>query len=235
MTALGLLLLNVWATSANTTLTLSTDQSAHYLHEAVQLRLAVRNEGEKSVSGYFDSSVEMYYRRGNTAFVRFKWGEGFDRKRQYVSFGPRVVAPHEEQELHLLVSFDLARQGFVLDQPGNYEFKAVYRDPERTPVVPIESNVVSVTANAPPESDTLAEYSREMALLAQNDRSVLFDRAALRSAAEFIERHSESVYAGPVRKGLRVALALRKSKRIATRDEEELLRQLWAKELLERH
>jgi len=122
----------------------------------------------------------------------------------------------------VLLGYDPARQEFLLPEPGQYEFQAIYTD--RHPPSPstlVESNVLTIEAQMPPasEREALRSYSHDLARVAQFDpgwagaaqRQLAWAGwgvpvETMRQAARFLESFPNSAYAEPVRYALMWAL-----------------------------
>jgi len=143
-----------------------------------------------------------------------------------VPASPRRLKPGTELVQHQTLAVDPVAGGFMLDQPGQYELKVVYRDVADDPNGLLTSDILTVRAEAPTgrEEEALAAYTRgELAPLAQYhpSDSPEIPQAIRTSGREFLERYPDSAYAGHVRTGLyRMLLSLYNNNR-ATAEERE--------------
>lgn len=187
-------------------LSISNGQSAYYIKERVVLKVSLRNTSGDVVEESLRFSptnpdVEVLYRRVGGTFTRFRFtteelplGDGISRT--------ETLSPAEERTGGIVLAFDSTTNQFVLPSPGDYEFQVRYRL-SRTDV--LASEVVHVHADRPPrsEEEAAAEYSAEVARFSQLGLQVYApSQDIIAQAATFLERHRDSVYAGPVREGL---------------------------------
>jgi hypothetical protein len=121
------------------------------------------------------------------------------------------------------------RDSFVLDTPGRYEFKVLYRDAPEQPNAVLESNVVSldVVDIDGPDRPAMTAYSKELALIAEGDARWPTTADSVKKALAFIEEFPDSPYAEQLRRGVRRTLEFRVGTNQATEEERGLLTQLW--------
>ena len=123
-----------------------------------------------------------------------------------------------------ILAFDPARQSFVFDQPGDYEFQLIYRDVPDEPKAVLESSILQVVVEPPSSSEEqeLQAYTQDLALLTQFGSWSAVTSATLKEAIAFIERFPASVYRQEVENGLLRALNSRIVGGKATVEEREL-------------
>jgi len=211
-------------------LSLSIEATNHYIGEPVRLRVTMKNIGSTPVLGYltalpYRGTTELYYRQPSGEFRRFVTHEmGEEEKNVHVT--PEALEPEAEHTSEVTLAFDPQLGTAVLNGPGQYEFKAVYRGIRRIGGKPIESNVVAVTSVAPPAEhvEAMKHYTATgLPQVAQFDPlTTILDRAAVSAASEFVDRYPDSPYAAGVRQGLLQYLTDRVNRRRATVDEKRL-------------
>lgn len=217
-------------------LSLSTDQQSYFVGEPIRVAMILRNEGNAPVRGSFTLELmcgfaRIYHRRVPEPFRELlrldrRFGDGVGRSARTLKHGEEVIE-------HPTFAVDPVAGGFVLDQPGEYQLKVVYRDVADDPNGLLTSDVQTVRAEAPEQSEkeALAAYSRgELAPLAQYDPSDSpeIPTAIRNSARELLDQYPDSVYADHLRRGLfRMLLRLANDNR-ATPDERELFEKLRA-------
>jgi hypothetical protein len=217
------------------TLTLTSDQSSYYVREPIRLKLTLRNVQAKPVHGFFmigplSPKAELRYRKADSDFAAFPYP---GRKGGYVET-PVVLKPEEELTGEVTLTFDHARQSFLLAEPGGYEFQVVYRDAPQMANAVITSNVLAVEVQPAPEEEreALASYSKDLALLAQFDpRWSYVSPEMTRQAAGFLERFPRSPYAHHIRSGLHGALRDRVVRNRAMKEERALYEKLQAERI----
>lgn len=218
--------------SEQATLTLTSDRDSYYVREPIRLRLTLKNAQDKAIRGFFmigplSPKAEIRYRSAGSDFVVFPYP---GRKGGYAE-SPVVLRPGEELTGEVTLTFDSARQVFLLPEAGEYEFQVVYSDAPQMPNAVITSNVLTVEVQPAPEGEreALASYSKDLALLAQFDpRWSYVSPEVTRQAAAFLERFPSSSYAHRIRSGLHWALRDRVVRNRATKEERAFYEKLEA-------
>jgi hypothetical protein len=211
-------------------LSLSVDATSHYIGEPVRLRVTMRNNGTTPVLGYltvapYSGTTELSYRRPGGAFRRFVT-HAIGEEEMNMLILPTVLEPEAEHTSEVLLAFDPELATPVLNEPGVYEFMAVYRGIATIRGKPIRSNVIAVTSVAPPSvhEDALKHYAASsLPQVAQFDPlTTILDQSAVSAAGEFVDRYPESPYTAGVRQGLLRYLTDRVSQQRATVEEKRL-------------
>jgi len=220
-------------------LSLSAERSVYLLGEPVRLALTIRNNGQQGVWGFFalalgDEAADIQYRGPDGRFVPLapagkpsRCGV-FDGERF-----PLTLEPREERTIDAVLGLHPATGGFLLDRLGEYELKLVARPrPWSEPRIVLETNVVHVKVDAPPDGEqaAFADYRRDkLVVLAQAPLVYLRrDAADLRAAVDFVARHRHGVYAQHVRAGLLQLLRARMGRPESTDAERKLYEELRA-------
>jgi hypothetical protein len=212
------------------TLGLLNERPRYSVHEPLPLRLIATNQSATPVRGYFLLSPatwrsEVYYRLNRSRFTRLGYlNEDADTVEPF-----RTLRVTEEVAIEFVLAFDPARNQFVLDSPGSYEFKVLYRDAPEQPNAVLESNIVSldVVDISGSNQQALASYSKELALIAQQDpRRWPTTADTVKKALAFIEEFPDSPYTEHLRRGVRQTLEFRVVTNQATGEERWLLNQL---------
>jgi hypothetical protein len=109
----------------------------------------------------------------------------------------------------VVVAYDSARETFLLNEPGEYEFKASYFEKRSRTV--LESNIVSVKVESPggSEHEAYDAFTPELAAIAQGVSAAPL--AELREAQQFLGRFGKTPYAANLRSGLETVLRGRQS------------------------
>lgn len=226
-------------------LSVSTDRTAYYAKEPVRLTITIRNQGSDPVRGFFylepsKGLTEIYYRRAGSPFTRFAYptppGTIAGTAIMHVIIDdfltPRMLKPAEAASYETVTALDAATHAFVLQEPGEYEIKVIYRDLPNDPNAVLSSSAVTVQVSAASdwEYQAATEFSEEIALLAQFDphRYNPFAAETAGHAARFLERHPGSVYAEHLRQGLWLGLRDRVARQRATKEEQQLYHKLQA-------
>jgi hypothetical protein len=229
-------------------LSVSADRDGYYVKEPLRLKVAIRNSGDAAVRGHFylEPSMgfaEVTYRKVGESFIRFSYpvqpdvvkGNLVMRVITDREVGPKILKPREASSYETVLAFDAGTHRFVLEEPGEYEFKVVYRDVPNDPNSLLESNVVRVDVVPIPAGERAAgaEYTEEMASLAQFDgaRYNLLGRDALRHAARFLDRYPHSPFSEKLREGLDAALRDRVTRNRASKEERGLYDKLQAEKI----
>jgi len=212
------------------TLILAADRSSYYMGEAVSLHLSLKNVGDEPVRGCFmidpaAGRAEVYYRKGASSFVRLKY---LDLDRDIVE-SIRTLMRNDNLAAEVVVALDPNQKGFLLSEPGEYEFQVIYRDLPKNPNAVLTSNVVRAEVMAVPagEREALASYSLELGMLAQFDPSRTYvGPEHIKAAVDFLDRFPNSSYSGHLRHGLAWALKDRVVRNRATKEERQLYEKL---------
>jgi hypothetical protein len=207
------------------TLTLTSDRSSYYIKEPISLKLTLTNVAGTPVLGRFmiavlSPKVKLRYRRSGGVYNTFPYpGDGI------YADPSMILEPDGEISDERLLGYDPGHQEFLLPEPGQYEFQAIYTDrhpPEPNTIV--ESNVLRIEAQTPPEreGEALRSYSRDFARIAQFDpgwarganREIAFagwgvSVDAMMQAAHFLDAFPHSAYAPRIRDDLMWALESR--------------------------
>ena len=210
--------------------TLSAERSTYYVGEPVRLTVAVRNESDEALAGFFNATsgnAEVSYRRSGLPFIRFDSKSKATSRRQWRD-ELRAPAPLEPGE-ELKSDLKLAMHGdgrIVLEEAGEYEFKVISRPAPKDADYAVESNVVVVRVDPVPDAqrEAFAEYSRHgLGAVVQSAGSVAEKNpATLLAAADFVDRFPFSPYAREVRKELVRALRVRVLQNRASKEQLEL-------------
>jgi hypothetical protein len=235
--------------SGRVALEIATDGHTYYERQAIRLQVSFRNGSDHEVRGHCQPNpslgfAEIYYRGPSGEFHRFGYptspGTRVGNLIRYVPdeqvATPRTLKPRGSAVSEIVLSFDAASQRYVLDKPGNYELKVVYRDVPH-PNGRLDSNVLRIEVLPLPDRDrgALAEYDESLAHLAQFDAGrfnpVERDWATLRRAASFVDRYPDNPLTEQLREGLLRALEAQITANDASQEERELRDQLRA----ERH
>ncbi|RMD65988.1 hypothetical protein D6833_02105 [Candidatus Parcubacteria bacterium] len=218
---------------------ISTDRSSYYVLEPVRVALILRNESADPIRGHFLPNLEIgnldiFYRRQGGEFVKYSCAR--QARPPDVILLPKTLQPQQEVKEEEILVFDTRRGQYILEEPGIYEFKAIYRDsPSDSPNARLESNILRVKVEPAPgnEREALKLYEDEgLARLIQHDP---YSEEALDQAVQFLETYHYSVYAPSVRSGLVWGLGRKVHSQRATRAERELYETLWAEEVQERY
>lgn len=212
-------------------LTIAADRDTYYIHEPVILSTALQNQSDDEVRGYFfpdlaTGRLEIYYRRQGGQFIKYRSAR--QERPPFFLILPRTLQSKEtRQEAETLV-LDMNAKRFVLEEPGIYEFKAVYNDLPGEQSSRLESNpiVIQVLPIAEHEHHALQLYDYEgIARLMQGDGG--FDPAEVaRQSALLFAKYPNSIYARHVLKRLATWLPKRVSAGGATENEKQLLKAL---------
>jgi len=214
------------------TLSLASDRDTYYVGEPVSLTLTLKNIQGQPVQGCFAINplapkTELRYRSQGSSFLVFAYP---GRRGGYVDV-PHTLGSEEEVSGTATLAFDSVRQAPVLDQLGRYEFQVVYDDIPSDRNARLASNILVIDVQPAPDSEreALAEYSSELAALAQFEaRWSYVSPAVMRRAAEFADRFPASLYAHHVRNGQRRALRDRIVRNRASKEDKELYEKLEA-------
>ena len=146
-------------------LTISTDRESYYAKEPIQLTIALRNVANEPIRGFFDvdpgaPNTEIYFRIDGGPFLRLGYpsrtsGVTKGGRRWFIDYFVRPVTlqPNQEKTKTRTVSMDSSSGRPVLDQPGEYEFKAVYRDLRGNLNALVSSRTIRIRVEAPPPSE----------------------------------------------------------------------------------
>jgi hypothetical protein len=169
--------------------------------------MILRNESDNDVRGRFAPSreagnLDIYYRRQGEEFVKYRCAR--QERPPFIISLPKTIKPHQEVEKEEILVFDTGKRRFVLEEPGVYEFKVIYRDIPDDPNARVESNIVSAQVEPAPgaEIEALKAYQDEnMALLVQQDKFETEEQLskAIERSAWFIKTYPHSIYATHVR------------------------------------
>lgn len=201
-------------------LELTTGRRTYVVGEPVKFRLTARNTSKFCVYAGL-----MIHPRTDFLHVRLRY-DGSDEHvlqltppRNPRPGEPRVLAypvtlyrrlePNEAVSEEEQYALDWARDAFILDKPGRYEFSARYLEPHGGSEPVLESNVWDVEVEPPPDRhrDAYEAYTKELARftawpLHEQPTAEIIDKAF-----DFVERFPESPWTNPLR---RMALAFMK-------------------------
>jgi hypothetical protein len=220
-------------------LILTADRSTYYVGEPIQLTSTFRNESGAPVRANFAVGPacgfsEMRYRKKTGAFKPVRVAVPSDvashpsgmrlHAYNFDVVSPSVLAMNESRSTETRLALDGAR--LLFDEPGEYEFQLAYRDVPDDPNAALVSNTLAIHVAAPTAQDASAfdDYSRDgLANFAEFDPlRMATDATAIKKAQAFLDKHPSSVYAEPVREGLRRALRERVVRDRASKSEREL-------------
>ena len=220
---------------------LKTDESDYLVRQPVQFELRLENVSAEPVRGFFKlyptaRRVEIQYRRHG----QFRtWRVEFDRyiETGFVVHGPVVLEPGASVSERVTVAIQPDTLEFVLDQPGEYEFRAIYRDIPNEANAVVASDPVTVrAASAPPSAvPAMERFDAEIAVLAQYRPHCTRKPIAPEVAARFealAHDHPDSEYVKGARAGLVWYLREKQGRRQTSRREEQLLRTLMKEDQL---
>jgi hypothetical protein len=200
-------------------LSVSTDKDVYQVREGIWITATFQNRASVRVSGPFGLNAysTIYYRRLPEPFA------AFERAPNPVTATHLVQAVTVDKDGGTVsdkrwLAFDWGKQTCVLDGPGEYELKVQYRYQElQDPISGTLDSEVTRFRVVPPagkERLAMADYGVSLSQLTQADIEPslhgyegpgihrLIDEGRI-----FVEAHSGSAYAEPVRKELQRILA----------------------------
>jgi len=229
----------VYAGEPVVSLELSTYRAGYYVGEPMRLKLRVRNLDNDAFIGFFHMMLrdydhtDIYYRRSDGAFTRFKVLSDEEEARaqaREVAFTPVVLEAKGEHTSSVTLVFAADVNHLLLDRPGTYEFMVRLHAAHRHPEHVLESNIVSVRVEPVPrdESAAFVEYqAKGLAVIVPSAALILgHDKEAIRGAGEFVEHHPRSIYARPIRIALLQSLRARVLQNRATHEQKALFDRL---------
>jgi hypothetical protein len=230
------LVLTVPITQGDATLSLSVDSDKHTLlaYEPLPLTFTLTNEGSSPISGefYLDlwiGQLKIFYRKVSSPFSEYHCLKTeYAEKRNFIHLSKVQLPPGGQRAHREILLFDTRIGGFVLAEPGEYEIKVVFQYVLNDPAKSVESNTILVTVVRAPEeeSQVLTVWKdQEIAEIVQGDGGfpgAVENRRAQKKLKEFVEKHSNSIYAQHARDGLLRHLEV-KAKHGKLTDEERTL------------
>jgi hypothetical protein len=211
--------------------TIASERADYFVLEPLKLTMAFRNESDEEVTGVFSpdlgsGNLTVFYRREGREFEKYTCHRQ-ERPRHVSIFLPQSLKPQQEfSKAEEILVLDTKKGRFVFEEPGVYEFKAVYRDLPNESNGQLESNVLRVKVEPAPENEqeAIRFYKNEsIGLLVQNDFHL---EDSLERAVRFLDKYPASVYAAYVRDGLLWGLGNKVQTQKATKAEYELYERL---------
>lgn len=226
---------------------LTTDRDSYYVGEPVRLTLTVTNTGDAPVVGYMLlqpylpaalRTSRLLYRREDEAMAEFL-GQIPGGEERCMVVVPTQLPPGKRQRSEFVVAVNPMTQQFVLDAPGNYEFRWTTwgihdrpgastraRGPELSAVA-----VIRVLPVPPSERKPFEFYvENKLGELAQLDLAYGVNKEELRLAGKAMRRHyPHSAYADAIQGGLLTSLESVARQGRASAEEQELIAELRAR------
>jgi hypothetical protein len=221
---------------------LSTEKSTYFAYEPVVLNMIITNKGQQPIQGEFDclnfncKELMLFYRKRGGEFRRYYnltiW---MALGRDHLRLGKKpTLAPGNQISTREMVLFDTLpgrneEDKFVLDEPGEYEFKATFQYILEDPSKVVESNVLRLTVVNPPDEERAALAlwkDKDLALVAQGDDS---SAGAISRLRLLLQKFPNSLYATAVRDSserLKSYLSQKAKEKKLTEDENALYKQL---------
>jgi hypothetical protein len=191
-------------------LMMSAEKTTCFAYEPVVLNIAVINEGSQPVQGHFDhfggslKFLKLFYRKIGGEYKRYSslrlWlGRGLSE-----IGGEQILEPGSQRNTRVMLLFDTSMEQnyehkFVLDGPGEYEFKASFQYAFTDQPKVLESNVLRITVVNPPEEEQAALTwwkDKDLAIAVQGDSLSTEGVSKLRA---FMQQFPQSLYATAVR------------------------------------
>jgi hypothetical protein len=204
---------------------LATDKQTYVVGEPIEFRLSGKNRSDS----VFHALLAIAPSRPETQ-IRVRRGDETGRVLSFFSGGgagdlaalaPKLQ-PGESFVTRQRFVFDYATESFILDQPGTYEFKAIYRPADPNWV--LESNAVVVRVEPSPENkrDAFEAYKkvRSMVPMERLDVRAISEREVL-AAFDFLDEFPDSPWSSDVRSGIVRVVQYRVGHRLASPEEEQ--------------
>jgi hypothetical protein len=159
-------------------LSTSSDKINYFVHEPVYLQFNLTYHGKTTTNDTFKlrldtPNLNIYYRQlGQRDFLEYGCNRKDYKYGPLKGYLPTTVSPNEEIVVEEVLAFDTRTNKFILDKPGMYEFKAVYKHVVDDPNQWLESAtiLVEVFTSSDDEKPALKLYSNEyIAKLVQKD------------------------------------------------------------------
>jgi hypothetical protein len=223
--------------SKEVAVSIATTRSGCYASEVPEITVTLKHFGKQARWGHFNLSanaglVDVQLRPAGGEFRTIRQPNSLKDKSVTGPLGdhvvldivtkPRRLEPGEELVNTLMLGLDEGTGRSAISVPGRYELRVTYREETHDATPALLSNIVTFDVLPAPNEErmALAEYSRDVALVAQAEPGdVTSDQIS--AAAKFLERFPQSLYAAPVRRGLLNALDHRRR----TTEEERALYQ----------
>jgi hypothetical protein len=198
---------------------LFAEKTAYHVAEPVELTVRLYNNQDEPIKGQFDLSlslkqVSVYHRKVGGQFIRYfpywlKSANSWD-----TSINQSKIPAQGSKESRTRLFYNSSIKQFVLSEPGEYEFQAIFRLPKVLSPKLYESNIVRITVVEPSEKERSALAALrdpELAALVEGDlRTVFVGNEKVESGAEkaaaFLENYSSSFYAPLVQERLMFVL-----------------------------
>lgn len=182
-----------------TSLSILPDRTNYFVNEPIHMQIDLTYNGQTTVTDTFmfrldTPNLNVYYRRlGENNFLEYGCNRKDYKYGALKAYPPTTISPNEEILTEEVLAFDTRTNKFVLDKPGIYEFKAVYKHVIDDPNQWVESETILIETFIPSEDEKLALelYSNEyVAKLVQRDtfNSVLGVTATNKAINEAINK-----------------------------------------------
>lgn len=206
--------------------TISVDKSTHFAYEPLSMTMKLQNISNASITGCFEPKLDVgkltiLYKKVGGTFTKYTAARQINLPFMLVL--PKTLKPSESVTTEEILLFDVITKRFIFDEPGDYQFQAVYEDQATIASTRLESNPITVRINAIPANEHATQniYKDEkIARIIQHDK---FDAAeAIPSAYTFIQQFPASIYFRYVHDGLLWALENQVNSQKATEYEKQL-------------
>lgn len=159
-------------------LSISSDKVNYFIDEPVYLQFNLIYYGKTTTKDTFKlrldtPNLNVYYRQlGQRDFLEYGCNRKDYKYGPLKGYLPTIISPNEEIVAEEVLAFDTRTNKFILDKPGMYEFKAVYKHVIDDPSQWLESTtmLIEVFPSSDDEKSALELYSNEhVAKIVQKD------------------------------------------------------------------